>query len=368
MTDELPVKTLQSIVQLNMTRGVGARTYYKLIATFGSPEAILDASRRDLMAVDGVGESVAQAIIDSKHEVNVFEELALAQKIGVQIVTIEDHDYPENLKKIYDPPLVLYVWGFLKSDEPALAIVGTRRPTYYGKQQAQKFAGALAMRGWTIVAGLAAGIDSHAHEGALSAGGKTVAVLGSGLARIYPHENRKLAERISESGAVVSEFPLTAAPDPWNFPRRNRVISGICRGVVVVEAAAVSGSLITAKWAEEQNRLVFAMPGRVDSPTSAGCHALLRDGATLMETADDVLRELGSPLAHEPETELVPVLPPDLSDAERKVVGILDREPRHIDEVITTTGLPAGQVSSCLVMLEIKKLVVQLPGKNFALA
>ena len=368
MTNELPVKTLQSIVQLNMTRGVGARTYYKLIATFGSAEAILDAPRAKLARVEGISENVAQAIADGKRDVNVDDELALAEKTGVQIVTIEDGGYPESLKKIYDPPLVLYVRGFLRGDEPALAVVGTRRPTYYGKQQAEKLAGALAMRGWTIVAGLAVGIDSQAHEGALSAGGKTIAVLGSGLLRMYPHENTKLAERIAESGAVISEFPLTSAPDPWNFPRRNRIISGISRGVIVVEAAAESGSLITAKWAEEQNRLVFAVPGRVDSPTSAGCHALIRDGATLIEGADDVLRELGSPLAHEPDTELVPVLPPDLSDAEKKVIGILDREPKHIDEVITTTGLTAAQVASCLVMLEIKKVVVQLPGQNFTLA
>ena len=367
MSDQAPTKTFQSIVQLNMTKGVGARTYFKLVAALGSAEAILQASREQLGRIEGVTESAVDAIIAGRDAIDVEAELALVEKMGAQIVTIEDADFPEHLKKVYDPPLVLYVWGDVKRDEPALAIVGTRRPTYYGKQQAEKLAGALALRGWTIVGGMAVGIDSHAHEGALAAGGKTIAVLGSGLLRVYPPGNRALAERIAQSGAVVSEFPMTAAPDPWNFPRRNRIISGLSRGVIVVEAAAASGSLITAKWAEEQNRAVFAVPGRVDSPTSAGCHALIRDGATLIESADDVLRELGSPLTREPESELVPIIPPDLSESEKKIMAMLDREPKHIDDLITATGMPAGQVSSCLVMLEIKKLVAQLPGKNFTL-
>ena len=367
MSDRAPTKTFQSIVQLNMTKGVGARTYFKLMAALGSAEAILQASRDQLSRIEGVTESAVDAIIAGRDAIDVEAELALVEKMGAQIVTIEDADFPEHLKKVYDPPLVLYVWGDVKRDEPALAIVGTRRPTYYGKQQAEKLAGALALRGWTIVGGMAVGIDSHAHEGALAAGGKTIAVLGSGLLRVYPPGNRALAERIAQSGAVVSEFPMTAAPDPWNFPRRNRIISGLSRGVIVVEAAAASGSLITAKWAEEQNRAVFAVPGRVDSPTSAGCHALIRDGATLIESADDVLRELGSPLTREPESELVPIIPPDLSESEKKIMAMLDREPKHIDDLITATGMPAGQVSSCLVMLEIKKLVAQLPGKNFTL-
>ena len=367
MSDQAPTKTFQSIVQLNMTKGVGARTYFKLMAALGSAEAILQASRDQLSRIEGVTESAVDAIIAGRDSIDVEAELALVEKMGAQIVTIEDADFPEHLKKVYDPPLVLYVWGDVKRDEPALAIVGTRRPTYYGKQQAEKLAGALALRGWTIVGGMAVGIDSHAHEGALAAGGKTIAVLGSGLLRVYPPGNRALAERIAQSGAVVSEFPMTAAPDPWNFPRRNRIISGLSRGVIVVEAAAASGSLITAKWAEEQNRAVFAVPGRVDSPTSAGCHALIRDGATLIESADDVLRELGSPLTREPESELVPIIPPDLSESEKKIMAMLDREPKHIDDLITATGMPAGQVSSCLVMLEIKKLVAQLPGKNFTL-
>jgi len=367
LSDQAPTKTFQSIVQLNMTKGVGARTYFRLVAALGSAEAILRASRDALGRIEGVSENAADAIIASKKDIDVDAELALVEKMGAQIVTIEDPDFPEHLRKVYDPPLVLYVWGDVKKDEWALAIVGTRRPTYYGKQQAERLAGALAMRGWTIVGGLAVGIDSHAHEGALAAGGKTIAVLGSGLLRIYPQGNRVLAERIAQSGAVVSEFPMTAVPDPWNFPRRNRIISGLSRGVIVVEAAAASGSLITAKWAEEQNRSVFAVPGRVDSPTSAGCHALIRDGATLIESADDVIRELGSPLTREPDTEFVPIMPPDLSDSERKIMAMLDREPKHIDDLITATGMPAGQVSSCLVMLEIKKLVAQLPGKNFTL-
>jgi len=367
LSEELPSKTLESIVRLNMTRGVGARTYYKLMDAFGSAEAITEAPKHSIEQIDGISDAVAEAIASSRDNVNVHEELELVEKLGAEIVTIEDAGYPESLKKIYDPPLVLYVRGHLRNDEQALAVVGTRRPTYYGKQQAAAIAGALAMQGWTIAGGLARGIDACAHEGALNAGGKTVAVLGSGLLKVYPPENRKLADQIAEGGALVSEFPMTTAPDPWNFPRRNRVISGLCRGVIVVEAAAASGSLITATWAVEQNRLVFAVPGRVDSPQSSGCHALIRDGATLIENAGDVLRELGSPLVHEPGKELVPVIPADLADAEKKLMAALTRDPKHIDDLIVETGLGASQVSSSLVMLEIKKLAVQLPGKNFAL-
>jgi len=367
LSEELSTKTLESIVRLNLTRGVGARTYYRLVAAFGSAEAILEAPRHAIERVEGVSEAVAEAIAGGC-EADAQAELELVGNTGAEVITIEHPDYPETLKKIYDPPLVLYVRGHLRRDEPALAVVGTRRPTYYGRQQAAKIAGSLAMHGWSIVGGLARGIDAAAHEAALAAGGKTIAVLGSGLLKVYPPENRKLADQIAEGGAVVSEFPMTAVPDPWNFPRRNRVISGLCRGVIVIEAAASSGSLITATWAVEQNRLVFALPGRVDSLQSAGCHALIRDGATLIEDADDVLGELGSPLSHEPERELVPVMPADLSDGEKKLAAALGREPKHIDDLIAETGMPAAQVSSGLVMLEIKKVAVQLPGKNFALS
>lgn len=367
MTDETATGDLESIVRLSMTRGIGARAYRKLVSTFGSAEAVLRASKHDLTRVPGIGDGTARAIASGK-EIDVEAELELVEKVGVDIITVDSPDYPEDLKRIYDPPLMLYVKGDLRKEEQALAIVGARRPTYYGKQQAEKLSGALALRGWTIVSGLARGIDSHAHEGALGAGGRTVAVLGSGLLKLYPREHKQLADQIAESGAVVSEFPMTASPDPWNFPRRNRIISGLCRGVIIVEAARTSGSLITAKWATEQNRLVFAVPGRVDSSMSAGCHALIRDGAILTEKADDVLAELGSSLTHEPDDELKRVIPDDLGDHEKLLMELLNREPKHIDDLITESGLSAAQVSSGLVMLEIKKLAVQLPGKSFALA
>ena len=368
MADQLAAGCLESIVRLGMTRGVGARLYRKLVGAFGSADAALRARKHDLMRVGGVGDSLAEAIIAQTKQDDVKAELELVDKVGVDIVTVDSPDYPDNLKKIYDPPLLLYVRGDLLKEEQSIAVVGARRPTYYGKQQAEKLSGALASKGWTIVAGLARGIDSHAHDGALNAGGRTVAVLGSGLLKVYPRENQKLADQIAESGAVVSEFPMTASPDPWNFPRRNRIISGLCRGVVIVEAAATSGSLITASWAAEQNRLVFAVPGRVDSPLSAGCHALLRDGAILTESADDVFREFGSLLTHEPDDEQVRVIPEDLGDNEKLLMGLLDREPKHIDGLIVESKLHAAQVSSALVMLEIKKLAVQLPGKTFTLA
>lgn len=367
MTDEIATGDLESILRLSMTRGVGARAYRKLASAFGSAEAALRANEQDLTRVPGIGDGTARAIASSE-KIDVQAELGLVEKVGADIVTVDSPDYPEDLKKIYDPPLLLYVKGDLRKEEQTLAIVGARRPTYYGRRQAEKLSGALASKGWTIVAGLARGIDSHAHEGALGAGGRTIAALGSGLLSIYPRENKRLAEQIAESGAVISEFPMTARPDPWNFPRRNRIISGLCRGVLIVEAGRTSGSLITAKWATEQNRLVFAVPGRVDSSLSAGCHALIRDGAILVEKVDDVLAELGSSLTHEPGEELAPVIPDDLSAEEKLLMGLLGREPKHIDDLIGESGLGAAQVSSCLVMLEIKKLAVQLPGKSFALA
>jgi DNA processing protein len=368
LTDELATSSLESILQLSMTHGVGARVYRKLLGAFGSAEAVLRANPRDLKAVAGVGQALAEAIATAQNNADVKAELELVEKVGAQIVTIDSPDYPDDLKEIYDPPLVLYVKGDLRKEEQAIAIVGSRRPTYYGKQQAELLAGGLASRGWTVVAGLARGIDSHAHQGALNANGRTIAVLGSGLLKVYPREHRKLADQIAEDGAVISEFPMTAPPDPWNFPRRNRIISGLCRGVIIVEAARTSGSLITASWATEQNRLVFAVPGRVDNALSTGCHALIKDGAVLTENAEDVLTELGSSLTHDPGKETVPIIPDNLSDDETRLMKLLEREPKHIDDLIAASGLPAAQVSSCLVMLEIKKLAVQLPGKNFCLA
>jgi len=367
VSGETSTRDLESIVRLNMTRGVGARTFRKLAAAFGSAEGILKASANEIARVSGVSDAVAQAIANGGTAADAAAEMERAAKAGAHLVTIEDQDYPELLGQIYDPPLVLYVWGDLRPNEQAVAVVGTRTPTYYGQQQSERLANGLAARGFAIVAGLARGIDGHAHEGALAAGGRTIGVLGSGLLTIYPRENRLLAERVAANGAVISEFPMEAGPDPWNFPRRNRIISGISRGVVIVEAAASSGSLITASWAAEQNRLVFAVPGRVDSPTSAGCHALIRDGATLVEGPDDVLRELGSDLTREPGREMAPVIPADLSDVERGLLKMLDREPKHIDDLIRESGLAANQVAGTLVMLEIKKLAVQLPGKRFAL-
>jgi len=367
VSSETSAEPIENIVRLAMTRGIGARLYRKLVSRFGSAGAVARAGIRDLTAVDGVGEALAQAIAAGS-DAEAAEQVELADRIGAEIIPVDSPDYPENLRNIYDPPLVLYVWGDLRAAEQAIAVVGARRPTYYGKQQAEKLAGGLAMAGWTIVAGLARGIDASAHEGALAAGGRTVAVLGSGLLKVYPPENRRLAEQIAESGAVVSEFPMTAKPDPWNFPRRNRVISGLSRGVVVVEAAAGSGSLITASWATEQNRTVFAVPGRVDNPLSEGCHRLIRDGAVLARSAADVLDELGSPLTHPPQEEQAPVIPADLSETETRLMELLEREPKHIDDLIAESGLPAAVVSGTMVMLEIKKLAVQLPGKQFVLA
>lgn len=366
MSEERTARTVESIVQLSLTAGVGLRTYRKLAEAFGSIGDVFSAPVKEVAQKAEISETVAEAVKNAAGCEDARNQLKLAEQIGASVVTIEDEDYPALLKQIANPPLVLYVRGNLLRDENAVAVVGARSPSLYGRRQAQKLSTELAAQRWTVVSGLARGIDSAAHIGALDAGGRTIAVLGSGLARVYPNENRRLADRIAGSGgAVISEFQITAKPERWNFPHRNRTISGLCRGVIVVEAAATSGSLITASWAADQGRTVFALPGRVDNPLSAGCHGLIRDGAVLVENAGDVLRELGS----EPTQEKAKApIPADLTDAEKLLLDLIGAEPKHIDALIAESSLPPAQVASSLVMLEIKKLIVQVPGKNFALA
>jgi DNA processing protein len=280
---------------------------------------------------------------------------------------IQQKDYPPGLKAIDDPPIVLYVKGDLReTDAVAIGIVGSRRCTFYGRSQAERLGSILAARGVTVVSGMARGIDSAAHRGALGAGGRTLAVMGNGLSSVYPPENRDLFEKISANGAAISEFPMDMAPLPGNFPRRNRLISGLSLGVVVVEAALDSGSLITARLALEQGREVFAVPGKAGSPTSRGTHSLIRDGAKLVEDVDDILDEfegLGKALGIEK-----PAGAParDLSDSEMRIFESLSPdEPENIEDLIEKCGLQAGEVSGLLVQMELKGLVKCLPGKSF---
>jgi len=284
---------LEALLTLNMVEGLGVTLLSRLLERFGSPEAVLAASRNALEEVEGVGSEVSRNISKATKKNDASAEMKAAEALGVKIISAASEDYPQPLRRIFDPPLVLYVKGELKEEDAlAMAIVGSRRASYYGKNQAERLAGSLAKMGFTIVSGMAWGIDSAAHKGALGAGGRTIAVLGSGLANPYPKGNEKLLAEIIENGAAISEFPLTFPPRAENFPRRNRLISGLCLGVVVVEAAERSGSLITARWAMEQGREVFAVPGPIDSATSRGTHRLIKDGAKLVERVEDVIEEV----------------------------------------------------------------------------
>ncbi len=298
-------------------------------------------------------------------ERSVERELALAQRHGACIITQADADYPAVLRLIPDPPAVLYLRGTLTAaDAVAVALVGSRRASLYGLQSAERLAYELALRGVTVVSGLARGIDGAAHQGALNGSGRTLAVLGCGLSRIYPPEHDKLAEQVAAHGALISEYPMDAQPMPYNFPRRNRLISGLSQGVVVVEASHRSGALITADCALEQSREVFAVPGPMTSATSHGTHRLIKDGARLVTSVEDILAELGlSPL----EASLPPSAEPiRLPEAERKVFEALDaRAPRYIDAIAHQSGVAMPELAAALLQLELKRLIQQLPGRQF---
>ena len=356
-------------VILNLIPGVGALRIKRLLEYFGTPERILSAPASELRKIEGIGREFAGRITRWKETVDVGRELELVEMQGAHVITLGDENYPPLLREIYAPPPVLYVKGDISvNGGRSIAIVGTRHPSFYGRMVTEDLSKKLAMRGFTIVSGLARGIDSAAHKGTLAAKGRTVAVLGCGIDTVYPPENAKLMEEIVNSGAVVTEFPIGTRPDRSNFPRRNRIISGLSLGVVVVEAAKRSGSLITSNFALEQGREVFAVPGKVDSPGSYGTHRLIKDGAKLVQNVDDILEELGmqirscaekSPDAGSGGTQL------DLKEDEKKVYELLSSDPCHIDVVCGQINLPVGKVSSILMMLEVKGLISQLPGKQF---
>jgi DNA processing protein len=355
---------------LHLVPGVGRITFKKLVAYFGHPRAVLQATSRQLTRVSGIGPKLAAAISGFQAAPAVEQELRLTERHRCRILTQDEDRYPALLKSIEDPPPVLYVKGELgEPTAPGIAIVGSRRPSTYGKVMAEQLARELAAAGITIVSGLARGIDSAAHAGALANGGRTIAVLGCGLAYMYPPENRALAEQISRQGAVISEFPMATKPDRLNFPLRNRTISGLALGTVVVEAGERSGALITAQWALEQGREVFAVPGNVTAPTSRGTNRLIKGGAMLVERAEDVLEALPAyalgdkrPRASHPEE----AGQADLTSEERRVVELLDPvEVRHIDWIIEHAHLPTSVVSGLLLKLELDGYVTQLPGKLF---
>lgn len=303
--------------------------------------------------------------IKKEREKDLEVELKLIKKHNVEIVTIFDENYPKLLKEIYSPPIVLYVMGkILKEDEFAIAIVGSRFASVYGITTAERLGYELASKGVVVVSGLARGIDTAGHKGALKAHGRTIAVLGNGLSTVYPPENKKFAkEIIDEGGAIVSEFPMKMPPLNRNFPVRNRIISGLSLAVVVVEAAKNSGALITADFALEQNREVFAVPGKVDSATSFGTNELIKDGAKLVQRADDILEELG--LEIEKSRPGDKNLKPNLTPEESIIYENLSKEPKYLDDVAQDAKVSVGKTIEILLKLQLRKLVRELPGKNF---
>ena len=364
----------EAYIALNMVDGVGPIRVRALRDRFGEAQAILGASKAELMQVEGVGEEVARSIAGWREKVDLDAELQRIEKSGVRVVCRDDAEYPKNLREIYDPPLVLYVKGTLtERDALAIAVVGSRRTTLYGQEMARKLAFQLARVGVTVVSGLARGIDTSAHNGALQAKGRTVGVIGCGIDIVYPAENKKLADEIVEKGgAMVTEFPFGVQPDRQNFPMRNRIISGWSLGVVVVEANLKSGALITANQAGEQGRQVFAVPGRADSILSKGANKLIKDGAKLTEDMEDILSEFEYllPKGATESTELglegkgtKPAL--QLSKMEEKVMARVGNEEVAIDEIIRASGLTTACVSATLLALEMKRLVRQLPGKQY---
>jgi DNA processing protein len=353
---------------LSHVPGVGSILIKRLLDRFKTPEAVFRAPMKELLKVEGLGVKVAGEIQKGPLEKVVRRELSLLKEVGGKIITLEDDDYPKRLKDIYDPPALLYVRGKLRSeDELAIAIVGSRKTSPYGRWFTEKIGQDLARHGVTVVSGIARGIDSVAHKGALQGGGRTIAVLGCGVDVIYPSENRNLFYQIIEQGAILSEFPMKSVPEGGHFPRRNRIISGLSIGVVIVQASAKSGSLITAGYALEQGREVFAVPGNVGAEGSRGTNQLIKEGAKLVTSTEDILEEILPQWRREKETTSPTEVPvPDLSGEEKALYCLLGETPLHIDAIIRETQLDPGKVSSLLLNLELKGLIDQWPGKCFS--
>lgn len=356
-------------IRLAMVPGVGPRIRQLLLERFESAVEVFRAAPSELRDVKGVGPKLMNAIVRAVDEIDVESEIRRCDDHGVRILIETDDDYPRMLKEVCDPPGVLFVRGRLReTDALAVAIVGTRHPTAYGKQQAERLAGGLARAGLTVISGLARGVDGVAHRAAMAAGGRTIAVLGSGVMNIYPPEHKDLSDDIARSaGAVISENPPMTAPQGGMFPQRNRIISGMTLGTIVVEAAYRSGALITARHAMEQNREVFAVPGRVDCRMAGGCNRLIRDGATLIESVDDVLEQLGplvEPIAGS-DTDGRTVHSPaelQLNDIERAILDLVEKGGTPIDTVIADSGMAAHQVIATLSVLEMRRLVRRTGG------
>ena len=353
-------------IALNMVPKLGPVRLRSLLDVFETPQRILSATAAELERVDGIGPEAAKSIAAWEKKVDLDAELNRIAYFGARVLIPADDEYPELLRTIHDPPIALYVWGRLEErDRHAVGIVGTRKPSHYATECAKKFGYQLAYSGLTVFSGLARGIDTAAHQGALAAKGRTVAVLGSGLNYIYPPQNRELAEKIADGrGAVITEFPMTVQPDKQTFPMRNRIVAGCSFGLLVVEAGVNSGALITANQSADQGRAIYAIPGRIDNPVALGSNKLIQQGAKLVQSAQDILDDMGMLFRDEPDLA-APAAPADLSDGERTVLSTLDGDETHIDTIASRSGLPISVVASTLLALEMRRLVKQLPGSRF---
>lgn len=352
---------LEAWIALSLIKGIGESRLKSLVETFGTPEVVFGCSASELTEAGGLNSSVAERIVKFSNPRLIESHIESMKKYGVRLMTFTDVDYPENLRQLDDSPPILYVRGRIRrEDSLAVGLVGSRKATIYGKLMAQKLATGLVNAGITIVSGMARGIDTVSHRTALDKGGRTIAVLGCGVDVVYPPENRSLMEEIIKNGAVVSEFPMGTKPLPGNFPTRNRIISGLSLGVVAVEAGRDSGVFSTVRWAADQGRDVFAVPGNVSSRMSAGTNILIKQGAKLTTDVSDILEELDLQRHMEKQEKM-----PSLSKEEEKVLQVLNSAPRHIDEISTRANLPVSRTLSVLLSLEMKELISQFPGKLF---
>ncbi len=359
----------EALIALNQLPKTGPVKIRSLIEHFGSAAKALKQPNTTLQQVQGIGPEIAKLIADWESHTDPSAEIALAKERNIQILTQQDTAYPAALRDSHGAPVILYVWGQLQErDINSIGIVGSRKLTHYGREAARKFSFQLAGAGLTIISGLARGIDTAAHEGALAAKGRTIGVLGSGLMQVYPPENLALAEKIADGhGAIISEFPLQTPPDRQTFPQRNRIVANWSRALLVVECPSRSGSLITANMANEAGRQIYAIPGPIDRPTSSGCHDLIRDGATLVTDGSQILDDFthlnfttpADEQPRPPETYL------DLTDEENAVLKALAHDDHAIDDLVNTTQLPSHKISVILMKLELRNLVQTLPGQRF---
>lgn len=365
-----PEETL-AWLRLNRT-GLSPQRQRQLLDAFGSPEAVFAASDSTILRLHGFSELHLSKIRQAQKDAQPERDLWKLERMGGWLLTIFDERYPPLLRRLSDAPPCLYVLGTVEeTDERAIAVVGTRKPSDYGRRVAYRIASELAASGFTVVSGLAEGIDTAAHKGALDSGGRTFAVLGCGLDVIYPRSNKELARRIADNGALLTEFPLSTKPQAWHFPQRNRIISGMSLAVVIVEAPLNSGALITADWAAEQGREVFVVPGPVDQPSFEGNHRLLREGARVFTSVADMLDELGVTTLPKTEPAKAQVPPggqlklPDLSPTETKIWSVLTGDWKHADDIVRESQLTTGEVLSALTLLELKGMVERTEGNRY---